>query len=331
MVAQRVSRLLQIISVLQSDTGWKSHDLAERFAVSRTRIFDDIRALREAGVPMARTKAGYRIEPSFFLSSLQLTPEEVLGLLFTAERATEAQPDPPVLRTARAKLLSCLPPDKQTEARERLARTSVQFLPSCAGEGVLEELRSALAHRRRVVIAHHEAGSDKVERMQADPYGLGYLRRAWYLAARPVERGEVETFRVSDILSVESTGLHFTLPDGFTAADHFSRAEHVFNGRVQEITIRFTSQAAVTVRKTVPFPFHHIQSLSNGVLLFHARVDDLEEVASWLMRFGSEAKVLHPKDLARRVAARARDIAAIYEAGPSVAADSLWPRRAHDA
>jgi len=319
MVGQRVSRLVQIISLLQSDTGWKAPDLAERFGVSRTRIFDDLRALRDAGVPVTRTGSGYGIKPSFFLSSLRLTPDEVLGLLFTAERVADGRPEPAVLRSARAKLLGCLPAEKRVEVTERLGRTSVQFPVSSAANGVLDHLRSALADRRRVAITHRKAGDGEVERLRADPCGLGYLRDAWFLAAYSVEHRELETFRVSDILSVESTGIRFTVPEGFTAASHFGRPERVFNGRAREIAVRFTCRVSQTVRDAVPLPFHLIQSLGDGGILFRATVDDLGWAADWVMRFGNDAKVLYPQELAEQIVARARDIIASYEAPTSMA------------
>ena len=75
---RRVSRLLEIIIALEAGGEWHAANLAERFGVSRTRIFNDIRELREAGVPVRRTRAGYRIDASFF---------QVLPVLLRKSRA----------------------------------------------------------------------------------------------------------------------------------------------------------------------------------------------------------------------------------------------------
>ena len=114
--AQRVSRLLEMVTLLQAGDGWTAHALSERFGVSQRRVFNDIRALRDAGVPVRRSRTGYRIAASFFLPSLQLTTEEVLALLFPLETQTGALASEAVRRSARAKLLRCLPAPLRAEA-----------------------------------------------------------------------------------------------------------------------------------------------------------------------------------------------------------------------
>ena len=136
--SHRVSRLLEIVTLLQSEEGWTASALAERFGISRTRMFSDIRALREAGVPVERGPSGYRIADSFFLPSVRLSPREVLALLFPLELFTTGEAQRAVQRSARDKLLSCLPAPLRDGAELNLAKmpasgVTVVFEPESKG------------------------------------------------------------------------------------------------------------------------------------------------------------------------------------------------------
>ena len=134
--SQRVSRLLEIVTLLQSGEGWNAPRLAERFGISRTRIFEDIRALREAGIPIETTRDGYRVAPSFSLPSVKLTPQELMALLFPSELFADGESDHEVLRSARVKLLSCLPAALRGDAEEvlQLLKLPYRVVKLCTGE-----------------------------------------------------------------------------------------------------------------------------------------------------------------------------------------------------
>jgi len=290
----RVSRLLEMVSLLQSRPGWKAETLARRFGVSTTRIYSDIRALREAGVPVRRAARGYAIDPSFFLPSVRLTPREVLTLLFPQEVFTGAQADHEVFQAARAKLLSLLPEPLRESARKLLESTDVR-------PRVFQHLRQAVAERRRVSLLYSGRKSDELRRIQVDPYALAFRRHAWYLVGMSAAHGEVRKFRVSRIAAVEDTPLHFTVPRDFNLEDHFNGAWFVFEGEPREVAIKFSPSVARLIRDRALHREHSIQTLSDGTVIYRAVVRNLDEVAWWLVQYGEEAVVLEPPELREKV------------------------------
>ena len=297
----RVSRLLEMVSLLQSGPGWKAETLARRFGVSTTRIYSDIRALREAGVPVRRTGCGYTIESSFFLPSVKLTPREVLTLLFPQEVFTGAQADQEVFHTARAKLLSLLPQPLKESARKLLESTDVRLPASGVDPRIYQHLRRAVVERRRVVILYSGRESDELRRIQVDPYALAFRRHAWYLVGMSATHGEVRKFRVSRIAAVEDTPLHFTLPRDFCLEDHFNGAWFIFGGEPREVAIRFSPRVARLIRDRALHREHSIQTLSDGRVIYRAVVRNLDEVAWWLVQYGEDAVVLDPPELRQKV------------------------------
>jgi len=297
----RVSRLLEMVSLLQSGPGWKAETLARRFGVSTTRIYSDIRALREAGVPVRRAATGYAIDPSFFLPSVRLTPREVLTLLFPQEVFTGAQADHEVFQAARAKLLSLLPEPLRESARKLLESTDVRLPASGVDPRVFQHLRQAVAERRRVSLLYSGRKSDELRRIQVDPYALAFRRHAWYLVGMSAAHGEVRKFRVSRIAAVEDTPLHFTVPRDFNLEDHFNGAWFVFEGEPREVAIKFSPNVARLIRDRALHREHSIQTLSDGRVIYRAVVRNLDEVAWWLVQYGEEAAVLEPPELREKV------------------------------
>lgn len=305
---KRVSRLLEIIIALEAGGEWRSANLAERFGVSRTRIFNDIRALREAGVPILRTGKGYRIAESFFLPSLCLTPCEVLSLVLPTEFLGSGDASRPAHASARDKLIACLPKPLQGGARDLIHRTSV-VVPSVDASGeTAAAIREAIMEHCRIVITYTSRYRSDPRPLEVDPYGLAYRKHSWYLLAHSVEHGEVRKFRLSRISAVEPTPLHFSVPEDFSVEACFEGAWYVFSGRPQEVRLRFSPRAARFVRERRPLPGQRIQTLSDGSILFRAEVNELDEVAWWIVQFGGDAFVQHPPALRGKVLAIATSI-----------------------
>lgn len=312
--AQRVARLLEIVTLLQTGEGWTARRLAERFGISRTRIFDDLRALREAGIPVRTTRAGYRIDPSFFLPSVQLTPHELLALLSPGELFADGPYDHEVLRSARSKLLCCLPEELQAGAAELLHRTSVAVPTADVQDEDFETLRKAVSEHRRVVVLY-ESRTSPPRTLEFDPYGLAYRRHAWYCVGYSVAHGEVRKLRVSRIRSIELTALHFPVPDDFSVDEQFTGAWLVFGGEPQEVVLRFSGRVARYVRERPPLPGRRIQPLGDGAILFRAEVNSLDEVAWWLVQYGGDVTVVRPDALRAKVVGLAEGILAANAAG----------------
>lgn len=321
--APRVSRLLEMVSLLQGGGGgWTAPALAERFGVSRTRVFNDVRALRQAGVPILRSQTGYRIAPSFFLPSLQLTPQEVIALIFPGELFPASVRDGDVLQGARSKLLGCLPPPLRASAQELLAHTQVALPTAGVNPAVFDEVRDAVAQRRRIAIIYSGRRTENLRRLEVDPYGVAFRKHAWYLVAYSVTHREIRKFRVSRIGAAEPTPLHFTLPKDFSLEAFFEGSWYVFGGELQEVGIRFSPAVARLIRERVPHPGQTLQTFSDGTLFYRARVRDLDEVAWWLVQYGEEAVVVYPAALREKVVALALGVLRAH----SVAAPRL-PRR----
>ena len=175
--AHRTARLVEMLRLFLSETGWNARALAERFGLSEIRIYQDIRALRAGGVPVETTGQGYRLNPAFLLSGARLTRDEMLALLFPSELFDGGEGSAEAGRTARAKLLSCLSPGQPGRFE------------------VLDALREAVWQRRRVRISYRWGSRPK--RWEIDPYAIAFGESGWSVVAHWPAHREVRRFDVA--------------------------------------------------------------------------------------------------------------------------------------
>jgi len=319
--SHRLARLMEMITLVESGDDWNPRRLAEHFGISQTRIYDDIKELCLAGVPISYSGTGYSIDRSFFLPALNITPEEALLLLFPDALFREDS-----VHAARerlqAKILSIMPDRMLKLARESLQRTDIKLEGTVRRDQTFERIHEAVADHRRIVISYRSIRAKDYEQRALDPYGLAYRRNAWYVVGLCHKTGEVRTFKLSRIRSVAPMEIHFHYPDGFSVKDHFAGRWNVYDGKEQEVVIRFSPLAVRLVQDNPPFANGKLAELSDGSAIFRGRVRGVQEVGWWIMKYGEHAEVIRPLELREQVAETVRKMAAVYKLSGVLAAET---------
>ena len=212
MKKKRLSRLLEMILLVQARADWRPGKLAEHFGVSETRIYQDIRELVSAGVPIYFSRTGYHIAGDFVLKSARLTADEVLDLLYPSYLFAGDGVPRPSDTILEAKLALCLPEPLRSGRAGDLERHRVRVQSGTMRGPHFRRLHDAVAERRRVTIRYASRSSNRTTEREVDPYALIYRRHSWYLIGKCQTRQEVRKFRVSRILSVSPTALTTHLP-----------------------------------------------------------------------------------------------------------------------
>ncbi|PMD92489.1 DNA-binding transcriptional regulator [Siphonobacter sp. BAB-5405] len=89
----RLSRLVSLLTLLQSKRLLTATELAQRFSVSTRTIYRDMRTLEQAGVPLVTLEGkGYTLLEGYRLPPILFTREEAIALL-TAEKLTRQRTD----------------------------------------------------------------------------------------------------------------------------------------------------------------------------------------------------------------------------------------------
>lgn len=324
----RTDRLLAIVLELQGRGEARAQDLAATFETSKRTIYRDVEALSEAGVPIVATPGrGYALLDGYFLPPLSFTADEATTLLLGGDfvsgqfdahyRAAAA--------SAGRKIEAVLPGRRRAELQE--LRESMHIItpqgPTDTLPPALEllgELRRAILDRRTIRFRYHARHSSDAHELlserEADPYSLAHVTGAWYLIARCHQRHALRKFRLDRIERLILTGEHFVRPADFRLPE-----ERRPDDRRVVVRVFFAGEAARWVRESRYF-YIVGQEEADGGLLVTLRVRREEDILSWLLGWGRQARVLEPRSLRLRLADEARALLAHYGEGAEVAARS---------
>jgi predicted DNA-binding transcriptional regulator YafY len=234
-----MTRLLTLLSLLQSRRQWSGAELAERLGVTDRTLRRDIDRLRALDYPVASTtgaNGGYRLVSGKNLPPLQLDDEEALavatGLLaVNHEGATRAL----------AKLQQVMP----ARLRERLAALTeaVEAVPAREAPPVDPARLATLAGACRdheLVTFRYAARDGTTSVRRVEPHSLVTVRGFWYLLAFDPDRDDWRTFRVDRLDEPVPTYRPFT-PRALPADD----AASYVTQRMAEASYRYTVRLRV--------------------------------------------------------------------------------------
>lgn len=307
----RTERLFATILLLQNRPNLTSRDLAEHFGVSRRTVFRDLRAISESGVPLTYAEGGgYEILEGYQLPPLMLTAREAATLLIGTE-FMKLQSDASLRTDADKvgmKILSVLPREVR-EYIERLEERTVldpYWLHAVqSGEeedGRWYELSEAVARQRSVLMEYYVASRGELTRRTVDPLGLVYYTDHWNLIGFDHLREDIRNFRLDHIQQMHVLTERFEPPADFDLEEHLK--ERGTSPRNERVRIRFTLQAYRWARRGIPAKIEEERELEGAVeVTFY--FENMDYVARWLLRYGTQAAVLEPASLKEQM----RDLA----------------------
>ncbi|MGW4420507.1 helix-turn-helix transcriptional regulator [Streptosporangium sp. NPDC004631] len=214
------SRLLSLLSLLQTRRDWSGDDLAERLGITPRTVRRDIDRLRELGYPILAFKGpsgGYRLDAGSQLPPLLFDEDQAVALALALQSAATSGTIGEDAARALSTIRRVMPP----RLRQRIDILQITAVrppeggnTSAAGTRLLVEL-SRVIHTReelRFDYGHDTTGSAGQPR-RTQPHHLLTWRGHWYLIAWDLDRGDWRTFRADRIRPRTPTGPRFTPRD----------------------------------------------------------------------------------------------------------------------
>ena len=317
MKSSRVSRIVQVLTTLQSGQHYGAGDLAKMFGLSRRTVFRDLKDLQKAGVPCRYDKRNchYTIDPKFFLPAPDLSPREALGLLLLVYKARNYIDFPFKEFALRAalKIENNLPAKVKEYCNAALQNISIK--PDHRERTELFDktfalLLEAALKKRVVTICYYLPSEQKTIVTNLSPYHLIYSNHAWYVIGKSSLHEDVHTFKLSQIKELRTLDKCFIDDDKFNVYEYFGRAwSMVPQGRLYNIKLRFSPEVAYSVGKV---QWHATQTVAfedDGSAILEFRVDGLDEIIWWILSYGDQVQVLAPKILRQKIVQIAEGIA----------------------
>lgn len=317
----RIIRLLLLL--LFTGRRYWLPDLARRFDCSKqtvVKMMEQIGGTREVEIlkGMEGRKRWYQLKTMRPMSKVEITPEQLqlLGL-------------------CRDLVGHILPESKRQEVDKALMRTvallpdpgqrDTAFLPTCQPivkgaidytpfQAIIATLLSCIREKQVCQLKYQAPHHSMPKHYSFAPLTLLSYRDALYVTGWWVKYGGNPkpilrlTFCVHRMQEAEATEHHFEVPGLEDDPQRFGFME----GQPFRVKINFSAQAAQYVKERRWSNDQTIKKLRDGRLRLEFTAQSWLEVVSWVLSFGSQAKVISPKQLKNDLIDELNNILANY-------------------
>lgn len=317
---KQLRRILSLIERLQKTTyGIKVRDLAEFYDVDVTRIYEDLKVIKDF-CELKKDGGSYWIEAVRPLRWPRITSEEaqVLELVIKAsplakERRFEAslkgvleKLDTSLAEHIQSKLETDGPAQLErvnnSHAAEEHSRLSENVEPYRRdSDNTVEEhfraLEAALYEQKAVRAVYQPGGKTEFVRHILHPYAIFFRRSDWYLEARSnLSENASLTFKILRFRGVTLTDETFEMPADFSLSEDLASRWELFSGEPINIILKIAPHKAYLVTEKERHPSQEIvERCADGSVIVGYEVPK-EEFTFWVLSLGDAVEVLEPPE-----------------------------------
>lgn len=205
---KRISRLIAILTQLQTKKLLTAPELAEKFSVSKRTIYRDIKALEQAGVPiLTEDGKGYTLMEGYRIPPVMFTETEANALI-TAEQLILKNKDASFVKEyseAINKIKSVL--RKNTKDKANLLSNRIVFRHNKDNDRTsnnISTLQLALTNFNLVRIKYQSPESNQSTERTIEPFAIYSTKDNWLLIAFCRLRKDFRAFRLDRIQSLNT-------------------------------------------------------------------------------------------------------------------------------
>ncbi|WP_045074968.1 helix-turn-helix transcriptional regulator [Psychromicrobium lacuslunae] len=315
------SRLLELLSRLQSRGVHSAEELATEFQVTTRTIRRDIARLRDLGYPINTQRGdhgGYQLDEGATLPPILFTLEEAVACL-QAMRPDNTGEATDYAQSALAKINAVLPArlSSQLAALTRFSKSLDGRIFPIEAHPVPAELIAQLATACRsghqLVVSSSDRDGRTVERT-LEPAQITHTMERWYLTAYYLEAGQWRLFRVDKFDAIRATERP-NYPRPLPSEDMDDWVFQQLRGGWQQVSALVRVHAAADrVRHWIAPAWGTVEAESERSCLLRIGADNHTAVARWLLLLESDFTVLEPVELRTALSELAAQAAAYARA-----------------
>lgn len=306
------TRLLQLLSLLQTRPHWEGAELARALSVHPRTLRRDVDRLRQIGYPVHSSSGvagGYALRGGSELPPLVLDDDEALAVTIALRLATAGAVggiEEPALR-ALVKLEQVMPQrlQRRADALREAILPMARNGPSVDAQR-LAELACACRDQSRVAFDYGDR-LGRASTREVEPQAVVHFESRWYLVAWDPLRSDWRTFRIDRIAGPCTIGAHFRprrppargnlrrfIAESVAVAPYTAQARVVLHAPQPEMARRIPANAAL------------LEPLDEGRCLLRCGAHALDHLAGWLLALDVAFEVIEPPALLERLRAAQR-------------------------
>ncbi|MEV6139824.1 YafY family protein [Nocardia sp. NPDC051990] len=251
------TRMLELLSLLQSGRSWPAIELAARLGTSPRTLRRDLCRLRELGYPVSSTRGpggSYQLVAGRAMPPLLFTDEEavatVVGLRIAALTQIGGTAD--AAEGALVKLERVVPKRLRARIQALTAATEARSRAHQALDLRTMQLLATAVHTCRDVRFDYISRSTEHSERRVEPYRQILLGRGWYLLGWDRDRADWRTYRIDRISALTIPGTTFT-PRELPSDDpvSFVQDSAQFPRASQRGVVRFAAPVSVVSERLI--------------------------------------------------------------------------------
>ena len=309
MKTTRISRVLRIITTIQSGQCYTLDALSNMLDVSRRTVFRDLEQMKKAGIPCHcdRKTCCYSINPEFLLPPMNLNSQEALSLLLLVKaRDLIHIPFGYSFLQATLKIAGNLPEKIRQSCDTILRNISIRANPQIRSDflnDILVQLFKAILKKQVVNIHYYSPQERKAIVTDLSTYHLRYGGNTWHVIGKSTFHNRVHAFRLNQIKELKLINKCFIEDKEFDINDYLGRAWSTTpECMLYHVKLKFLPEVAHSVAEV---RWHSTQTVTFGedgsaIIEFH--VDGVNEIIWWVLSYGDKVQVLAPRILRKRIA-----------------------------
>jgi len=306
---QHSRRLLSLIYLLERRSFRNLSEIVSVLGASRRSVCRDIALLKKVGFTLRydRRASLYRFSEGDFMKAIRHG-------LAAAESPVAESPTRIAAVGDIAPRLFCADPG--TEVNLPLGTRSQSILAIAAGtsgsasphwltatQHVHESVHGAVHRCEQLRGRYQSLDESREQEFTVEPYWLHPCDQELYVIGFSHQHGKMRTFNLRRLKGVSKTGRKFLRSRELALEDYLGNAWRVYPGdKRYDVRLHFSRRVAPLLAERT---WHRTQRLTwndDSSVCAAFRVDGLDEIAWWLLRFGGHVEVLAPPTLRERVA-----------------------------
>lgn len=181
----------------------------------------------------------------------------------------------------------------------------------------LETLTQAWSVGRKVRIKYQSSPGKPVQEYTYSPYFIEpySIGRTSYVFGWREPPSEMRTLKIERIRALEPLDDAYDIPAEFSVDELLSDAWGIWysDDEPVEVVLKFHPRVAARVRETEWHHSEELEDLTDGHLLWRARVAEPQEMMPWIRGWGPDAEVVAPEGLRQKVAKEMKQAAGLYD------------------
>jgi predicted DNA-binding transcriptional regulator YafY len=301
------ARVLRIREMLDGRTALTIGELMSTFGISRRTVYNDLRALEEAGVPLYSEpgpsgEAQWKLQRAARRTTLTLTISQILSLglarsVLSFLEGTELHDE---LTTVMERMGHGLSPrmSRYVDQLEQKVAVVHAGAKSYADKvDVLNELLTGLLYDELVELSYRPPGK-RVRKHLVEPYTLVVHGEALYLVARSRTRGELRTFAVDRVQGASwLRGQGFDYPADYRPEALTDGSFGLIGAEPTEVEILFDRETAPYIKERTWHPSQTFETTRDRRLRMRMRVGGTIELLQWVLGRAQAAEIVKPDGL----------------------------------